>query len=88
MVTHQTSGPEVLGSNPARPTMILGRCRIIVYNCKFSGQRGRPPPEAQKFLNIIAPNFLETENCAEQPSELALVMVTVPVLVGPVFVTT
>ena len=30
LVARQTSGPEVLGSNPASPTMILGRCRIIV----------------------------------------------------------
>ena len=29
-VAHQTSGAEVLGSNPASPTMILMRCRIIV----------------------------------------------------------
>ena len=27
---HQTSEAEIPGSNPASPTMILGRCRIIV----------------------------------------------------------
>ena len=35
-VVHQTFGAEVLGSNPASPTMILGRCRIIVQYCKIS----------------------------------------------------
>ena len=30
LVAHQTSGAEVPGSNPASPTMILMRCRIIV----------------------------------------------------------
>ena len=30
LVAHQTSGAEVLGSNPASPIMILGHCRIIV----------------------------------------------------------
>ena len=30
MVAHQTSGAEVLGSNPASPTTIRMRCRIIV----------------------------------------------------------
>ena len=29
-VAHQTSGAEFPGSNPASPTMILMRCRIIV----------------------------------------------------------
>ena len=32
LVAHQTSEAEVLGSNPASPTMILMRCRIIVNN--------------------------------------------------------
>ena len=30
MVAHQASGAEVLSSNPASPTVILMRCRIIV----------------------------------------------------------
>ena len=30
LVAHQTSGAQVPGSNPAFPTMILMRCRIIV----------------------------------------------------------
>ena len=30
LVARQTSEAEVPGSNPASPTMILGRCRIIV----------------------------------------------------------
>ena len=30
LVVHQTSGAEVPGLNPASPTMILMRCRIIV----------------------------------------------------------
>ena len=29
MIARQTSGAEVPGSNPASPTMILGRCSII-----------------------------------------------------------
>ena len=35
--TRQTSEAEVPGLNPASPTMILGRCRIIVLYCKTSG---------------------------------------------------
>ena len=35
MVAQQTSGAEVVGSNPASPTMILGRCSINVYYCKI-----------------------------------------------------
>ena len=30
LLAHQSSGAEVLGSNPASPTMIMMRCRIIV----------------------------------------------------------
>ena len=37
LVACQTSEAEVPGSNPASPTMILGRCRIIVSYCKNSG---------------------------------------------------
>ena len=36
LVARQTSEAVVLGSNPASPTMILGRCRIIVSYCKNS----------------------------------------------------
>ena len=37
-VARQTSEAEVLGSNPASPTMILGRCRIIVSYYKTQGR--------------------------------------------------
>ena len=36
LVARQTSGAEVPGSNSASTTMILMRCRIIVYYCKTS----------------------------------------------------
>ena len=45
LVVRQTSGAEVLGSNPASTAMILMRCRIIVLYCKISEQRG----EAKKI---------------------------------------
>ena len=38
-IVHQTSGAEVPGSNPAFPTMILMRCRIIVYSNKVDNLR-------------------------------------------------
>ena len=41
LVVHQTSGTVVLGSNPASPTMILGRCRINVLYCEISWVEGR-----------------------------------------------
>ena len=36
MVALQTAEAAVPGSNPASPTMILMRCRIIVIYCKIS----------------------------------------------------
>ena len=40
LVAHQTSGAEVPISNPASPTIILGRCRIIMKYCKNLRGRG------------------------------------------------
>ena len=48
LVAYQISGAEFLGSNPATPTMILGRCWIIVYVI-LSNLR---PPEANKKKKI------------------------------------
>ena len=45
---HQTSEAEVPGSNPASPTMILMRCRIIVNNVQKSQGRERNLPLGQK----------------------------------------
>ena len=58
MVACQTSEAEGPGSNPASPTMILGRCRIIVVYCKISGKRGEPPPEAKKKKKCLKENVM------------------------------
>ena len=47
----QTSQAEVPGSNPASPTMILMRCRIIVNNVeKSQGRQGNLPLRQKKDL--------------------------------------
>ena len=61
MVAHQTSGAEFPpGSNPASPTMILMRCRIIVSSCRKSqGREGSLPlrhEKAQKKLFQLPTN--------------------------------
>ena len=53
MVAHQTSGADVLGSDPASPTIILMRCKIIVlYSVKhLRVERETYAPEAKKEKN-------------------------------------
>ena len=53
----QQKQAEVPGSNPASPTMILGRCRIIVSYYKTQG-RGvhlhlRPKRERKKKVQVL-----------------------------------
>ena len=49
MVSHQTSGAEVPDSNPAYPTMILGRSAgSLCNNVKNLRIVGKPPTEAKK----------------------------------------
>ena len=54
MLVHQTSEAEVPGSNPASPTMILMRCRIIVNNVqKSQGREGNLPLGQKKIIKKI-----------------------------------
>ena len=52
VVAHWYSAPDFWGRGSGFesdiPTMILMRCRIIMIKQKFSGQRGKPTPEAKK----------------------------------------
>ena len=51
LLVHQTSEAEVPGSNPASPTMILMRCRIIVNNVqKSQGREGNLPLGQKKII--------------------------------------
>ena len=51
MVAHQTSGAEVPGSNPAYPTMILGRCKIIVLYCSNLRVEGGTSTRSHKYTH-------------------------------------
>ena len=58
LVAHQTSGAEVPGSNPASPTMILMRCRIIVIKYRKSqGRKGNLPLRQKNDFNKIIFNW-------------------------------
>ena len=52
-IVHQTSGGEVPGSNPASPSMILMRCRIIFfsYNVDNKNLRFIKSPDVAGFTN-------------------------------------
>ena len=54
MLAHQTSEAEVPGSNPASPTMILMRCRIIVNNVEnLMVERETYPGGGKKIIKKI-----------------------------------
>ena len=65
MVAHQTSGAEVPGSNTASPTMILMRCRIIVYSVENLRVERETNPWGKK--NIYKNKYIKYTNFPKSP---------------------